>query len=149
MVMRGLLLSSLDSHLWDKSSFVNFKLQIKRKPSFVGRRFKSLEVSLSEWIEVVCVDSSLLDSILADSTNNNFRVWDSSICNKPPRPYSRIRAYLRLYTESLTLIEFLSTNTRDFQAWMLWNIDLLFNIVGSWHPERQSSVVDQRYCCKV
>jgi len=100
-------------------------------------RFEALKISFSERVKVISVDPGLLNSLWADLSNNHFRVWDSSVCYESSRPFDRIRDHCGyLYLSRLTLIEFLSADTRDPQTWMLWNLDLLVRIVGGGHPER-------------
>lgn len=49
-------------------------------------RFETLEITLPERVEIIGVDTIFFDSILSNRTDDNFRVGNSSVCNKSSRP---------------------------------------------------------------
>lgn len=54
----------------------------------------------------------------------------------------RVSSGLAVPWKRHTSIESLCANTDYFEAWMFWNLDLLILVIRSWHPERQSSVLN-------
>lgn len=68
----------------DKKSFrANFSNAPQEERISPECRFKALEIPFSEWVEVICIHTILLGSLVTNSASNNLRVRKSSIGNEP------------------------------------------------------------------